>query len=185
MTVQLLKHKFTTEQYHLMHEAGVFSESDRLELINGEITEMSPIGKKHAVCVARLNELFFTRLLYKVQIWSQNPILLDNGSEPQPDLAILKRRDDFYAEGLPTPSDILLVIEVADSTIAYDREIKMPLYGATKIPEMWLFDLNKKAIEGYSQPSTTGYKRMQRYEENDIFSMLAFPDVNFTWQEMF
>jgi Uma2 family endonuclease len=185
MTVQLPTRKFTTEQYHLMHEAGVFAEGDRLELINGEIAEMSPIGRKHAVCVTRLNELFFSRLLGKVQIWSQNPILLNNGSEPQPDLAILKRREDFYAEALPTPSDILLVIEVADSTIAYDREVKSPLYAAAGIPEMWLFDLNRKIIEGYSQPSTLGYKRMQRYEQNDTFSMLAFPDVSFTWQEVF
>ncbi|MBD2187633.1 Uma2 family endonuclease [Pseudanabaena mucicola] len=185
MAAQLLTRKFTTEQYHLMYEAGVFAEGDRLELINGEITEMSPIGKKHAVCVTRLNELFFRHLLGKVQIWSQNPILLNNGSEPQPDLAILKRREDFYESSLPTPADILLIIEVADSTISYDREVKMPLYAAAGIPEMWLFDLNSKMIEGYSQPSTIGYKRMQRYEQNDTFSMIAFPDVTFAWQEVF
>ena len=137
MTVQLPTRKFTTEQYHLMHEAGVFAEGDRLELINGEITEMSPIDRKHAVCVTRLNELFFSHLLGKVQIWSQNPILLNDGAEPQPDLAILKRREDFYANSLPTPA-VLLIIEVADSTIAYDREVKMPLYAAAGIPEMWL-----------------------------------------------
>jgi len=185
MKAQLLTHKFTTDQYHLMHESGVFGEGDRLELINGEITEMSPIGRKHAVCVTRLTELFFSHLLGKVQIWSQNPILLDNGSEPQPDLVILKRREDFYADALPIPSDILLIIEVADSTIAYDREVKMPLYSVAGIPEMWLFDINRRVIEGYSQPSALGYKKMQRYEQNDEFSMLAFPDVTFAWQEMF
>jgi Uma2 family endonuclease len=194
MTVQLLTqnqnklaHKFllTTQQYHLMHETGVFQESDRLELINGEITEMSPIGRKHAVCVTRLQELFIIRLLGKVQIWSQNPILLDNGSEPQPDLAILKRREDFYADGLPTPEDILLIVEVADSSIDYDRDVKAPLYAAAGIPEMWLFDVNKKAIEGYSQPSTNGYKLIRRYDENDTLSILAFPDVTFNWNELF
>jgi len=185
MTVQLLTHKFTTQQYHLMHEAGVFSQGDRLELINGEITEMSPIGRKHAVCVTRLNELFFSRLLGKVQIWSQNPIRLGNNSEPQPDLAILKRRDDFYIEALPTPADILLIIEVADSTIAYDREVKMPLYASEGIPEMWLFDLNGRLIESYSQPSVRGYKRMQCHEQGDSFAMIAFPDISFSWQEMF
>ncbi len=185
MKAQLLTRKFTTEQYHLMHEAGVFLEGDRLELINGEIAEMSPIGRKHAVCVTRLTELFFSRLLGKVQIWSQNPIFLDNGSEPQPDLVILKRREDFYADALPIPSDILLIIEVADSTIAYDREVKMPLYAVAGIPEMWLFDINRKVIEGYSQPSTLGYKKMQRYEQNDVFSMIAFPDVTFIWQDIY
>jgi Uma2 family endonuclease len=167
-----------------MHEAGVFSEGDRLELINGEIKQMSPIGRKHATCVTRLNTLFVTRLLHKAIVWSQNPIRLDDNSEPQPDIAILKPRDDFYEEGLPTPSDILLIIEVADSTIAYDREVKAPLYAAAGIPEMWLFDVNKKAIEGYSQPSASGYKRMQRYEQNDTLSMISFPDVSFNWSEL-
>ncbi|WP_434684604.1 Uma2 family endonuclease [Pseudanabaena minima] len=194
MTVQLLtqnqnklanKFLLTTQQYHLMHEAGVFQEGDRLELINGEITEMSPIGRKHAVCVTRLQELFISRLLGKVQVWSQNPILLNNGSEPQPDLAILKRREDFYAGGLPTPEDILLIIEVADSSIDYDREVKALLYAAVGIPEMWLFDVNKKAIEGYSQPSANGYKLIRRYDENDTLSVLAFPDVTFNWNELF
>lgn len=194
MTVQLLTqnqnklaHKFllTTQQYHLMHEAGVFQEGDRLELINGEITTMSPIGRKHAVCVTRLQEVFIRRLLGKVQVWSQNPILLDNCSEPQPDLAILKRREDFYADGLPTPDDILLIIEVADSSIDYDRDIKAPLYATAGISEMWLLDVNKKAIEGYSQPSANGYKLIRRYDENDTLSMLAFPDVTFNWNELF
>ena len=185
MTVQLLTRKFTTEQYHLMHEAGVFAEGDRLELINGEITEMSPIGRKHAACVARLTKVFELKLGDRTIIWSQNPIRLVDNSEPQPDLAILKLRSDFYEDSLPIPTDILLIIEVADSTLTYDREIKMPLYASAGIPEMWLFDLNRKIIEGYSQPSALGYKRMQRYEQNDTFSMLAFPDVTFEWQEMF
>ena len=86
---------------------------------------------------------------------------------------------------MPTPADILLVIEVADSTIAYDREIKSVLYAAAGIPEMWLFDVNRKIIEGYSQPSALGYKRIQRYEQNDTFSMLAFSSVIFSCQEMF
>ncbi len=191
MTLPTLTHKLapkfllTTQQYHLMHEAGVFKDGDRLELINGEITAMSPIGRKHAVCVTRLQELFISRLLGRVQVWSQNPILLDNGSEPQPDLAILKRREDFYADGLPTPDDILLIIEVADSSIDYDRDVKVPLYASAAIPEMWLFDVNQKIIEGYSQPSPSGYKQIHRYDADDRLSMLAFPDVTFNWHELF
>ena len=185
MTVQLLTRKFTTEQYHLMHEAGVFAEGDRLELINGEITEMSPIGRKHAACVNRLVTLFTKKLGDRVIVSVQNPIRLADNSEPQPDLAILKPRNDFYEDSLPTSLDILLIIEVADSTISYDREVKMPLYSVAGIPKMWLFDLNRKAIERFSQPSALGYKQMQRYEQNDTFSMLAFPDVTFEWQEMF
>jgi len=185
MTAQLLTHKFTTQQYHLMHEAGVFPEGDRLELINGEITKMSPIGRKHAACINRLVEFFTQKLGTQIVLSVQNSIRLDDNSQPQPDLAILKRRNDFYEEGLPTPSDILLIIEVSDSTIAYDRDIKMPLYAAAGIPEMWLFDVNKKAIEGYSLPSSSGYKQMRRYEADDTLAMLAFPDVIFNWEELF
>lgn len=192
MTAQLLvpnihlnTHKFTTQQYHLMHEKGVFAEGDRMELINGEITEMSPIGRKHAVCVARTTRCFQIKLGDRAFIWTQNPIVLSDHSEPQPDLAILKWRDDFYTDALPTPDDILLIIEVSDSTIAYDREVKSFLYAANGIPEMWLFDVNKKFIEGYSQPSASGYKRMQRYEQNDTLSMLVLPDVIFDWKELF
>ena len=198
MTVQLLtddphnlvhefSHKFmlTTQQYHLMHEAGVFPHGDRLELINGEIREMSPIGRKHGACVNRLVTTFTQKLGVRIILSVQNSIRLDDNSEPQPDLAILKPRDDFYEAGLPTPDDILLIIEIADSTIAYDREIKAPLYAAAGIPEMWLFDVNKKAIEGYSQPSANGYKLIRRYDESDTLSMLAFPDVTFNWNELF
>jgi Uma2 family endonuclease len=177
--------KFTTEQYQMIYESGAFSEGDRLELINGELSKMSPIGLKHALCVARLTKRFELKLGDRTMIWAQNPILLDGNSQPQPDLAILKLRDDFYEEGLPTPSDILLIIEVSDSTTSYDRDIKMPLYAAAGIPEMWLFDINKKAIEGYSLPSSSGYKQMRRYEADDTLAMLAFPDVIFNWEELF
>ncbi|MFN9888998.1 MAG: Uma2 family endonuclease [Pseudanabaena sp.] len=191
MTAQLVTpsftsniHKFTVQQYHLMHEAGVFTEGDRYELINGEIREMSPIGIKHAVCVAKTARLLQITLGDQVFVWVQNPIILRNHSEPQPDLAILKWRDDFYASALPTPEDILLIIEVADSTIAYDRDVKMPLYAANGVPEMWLFDLNQQTIEGYSQPSASGYKRSQRYEQGDTLSLLAFPEVVFNWEAL-
>lgn len=192
MTVQLLdrsaiapKFKFTTQQYQLMHEAGFFDDGDRLELIDGEIKIMSPIGRKHATCVARLTDLFVNRLFRKAIIWPQNSIRLKDNSEPQPDLAILKFRDDFYEAGLPTPEDILLIIEVADSSIDYDRDVKSPLYSTAGIPEMWLFDVNQKIIEAYSQPSRFGYKQIHRYNEGDTLSILAFPDIMFNWNELF
>ncbi len=178
-------HKFTTKQYQLMYESGVFAEGDRYELINGEIREMSPIGIKHAVCVARTTRYVQIKLGDRAFVWAQNPILLSDYSQPQPDVAILKWRDDFYASALPTPDDILLIIEVADSTIAYDRDVKNPLYAANGIPEMWLFDVNQQIIEGYSQPSKLGYKRMQRYERGDNLAINAFPEVIFNWESLF
>ena len=192
MTVQLIElisnpHKFllTTDQYHLMHEAGVFQDGDRLELVNGEIQTMSPIGRKHVACIIRLVKLFEKKLGDRVMVSAQNSVRLDNHAEPQPDIAILKWRDDFYHEALPTPDDILLIIEVADSSLDYDRHVKAPLYAAAGIPEMWLFDVNKKIIEGYSQPSPNGYKLIRRYDEGDNLSILAFPDVTFNWNELF
>ena len=191
MTVQLIEpianpHKFllTTDQYHLMHEAGVFQDGDRLELVNGEIQTMSPIGRKHVACIIRLVKLFEKRLGDRVMVSAQNSIRLNNHAEPQPDIAILKWRDDFYHEALPTPDDILLIIEVADSSLDYDRHVKAPLYAAAAIPEMWLFDVNQKIIEGYSQPSPNGYKLLRRYDEGDKLSILAFPDVTFNWNEL-
>jgi Uma2 family endonuclease len=180
-----LKHKFTKEQYHQIAETGIFSQSDRLELIDGEIIKMSPIGRKHAACVARLNALFQEKLGKSTVIWVQNPISLDHGSEPQPDLALLLPRHDFYEFDLPTPKDILLVVEVADTTIAYDRNVKTSLYAGAEIAEMWLVDLNEQAIEAYSQPTVRGYKRMQKYEQDDTFSISAFPHLNFLWTDIF
>ena len=138
------KYKFTTQEYHLMSEVGIFAPEHRLELIKGEIVEMSPICRKHCACIAALNEILFTKFATKLNIWVQSSIRLDDGSEPQPDIALLRRRADFYRDSLPSPADILLVIEVADSTISYDRDVKMPLYAEFGIVEAWLIDVNGK-----------------------------------------
>jgi Uma2 family endonuclease len=179
------KFLLTTHQYHLMYEAGVFQEGDHYELINGEIRAMSPIGRKHVACIIRLDNVLQKKLGDRVMVSTQNSILLDDNSQPQPDLAILQPRDDFYESGLPTPEDILLIIEVADSSLDYDRDVKAPLYAAAGIPEMWLFDVNKRAIAVYSQPSALGYKQINLYNEGDSLSMLAFPELTFNWHELF
>ena len=179
------KFLLTTQQYQLMHEVGVFQEGDRYELINGEIQTMSPIGRKHVACIIRLDNLIQKKLGDRVLVSTQNSILLDNNSQPQPDLAVLKPRDDFYESGLPMPEDILLIIEVADSSLEYDRDVKAPLYAAAGISEVWLFDVNKRAIAVYSQPSALGYRQINFYNEGDSLSMLAFPELTFNWQELF
>jgi Uma2 family endonuclease len=166
-------HKFSSEQYHLMAIAGVFSHNQRIELIKGEIIEMSPIGKKHAAYVAKLQYLLHENFANRSIIWTQNSIKLDNGSEPQPDLALLKLRDDFYIESLPVPEDILLIIEVADSTLSYDRDIKMPLYAEFGILEAWLFDVNDKTLTRYTNPSQRGYKNTESLDGNDTVSVLG------------
>jgi Uma2 family endonuclease len=177
--------QFTVEQFQLMAEKGVFADSDRYELINGEIIAMSPIGTKHAACVSRLSKLLEKKLGDRVILSVQNSIQLANKSQPQPDIAVLKYRDDFYEESLPTPADILLIIEVADSSLEYDRDVKANLYGVAGIPQMWLFDVNTKTIMGFSQPSELGYKQTCLYTQGDRLSILAFEGVVFEWQELF
>jgi Uma2 family endonuclease len=171
----ITKYKFNAQQYHLMAEAGVFSHiyDHCLELIKGEIIQMSPIGRKHAAAVARLDRLLQQLFSSQAIIWTQNSIKLDDGSEPQPDLALLKFRDDFYIERLPIPEDILLIIEVADSTISYDRDFKMPLYAEFGISEAWLIDVNDKILSKYTNPSPRGYKASESLDGNDMISVLG------------
>ncbi|KOP25882.1 hypothetical protein AMR41_13360 [Hapalosiphon sp. MRB220] len=185
MTVQLLRRKFTVEQYHKMIESGILTEDDRVELIRGEIIEMSPIGTKHAACVKCLNKLLSRKLWDRVLIAIQDPVELNHNSQPQPDVALLKPRDDFYKTAHPQPQDIFLLIEVADSTVNYDREEKIPLYAEAKIIEVWLVDINEQIIEVYREPATDGYQNMQKLTRGQTLSIQAFSDVNITVDEIF
>ncbi|QLE56203.1 Uma2 family endonuclease [Nostoc sp. TCL26-01] len=185
MTVQLLRRKFTVQQYHKMIESGILTEDDRVELIRGEIIEMSPIGTKHAACVNRLINLLVQLLGKQVVVAAQNPVALNDNSQPQPDVALLKPRDDFYATAHPQPQDILLLIEVADSTIIYDREEKIPLYAAANILEVWLVDINEQIVEVYQQPIATGYQHIQKFDCGETLSIPGFPDVKITADEIF
>jgi len=184
MPVELLKRKFTVEQYHQMAEAGILTENDRVELIRGEIVEMSPIGRGHAACVNRLTELFVLRLAQTATLAVQNPVELDDNSEPQPDLTLLRRRADFYEAGHPYAEDILLVLEVADTTVECDCEVKIPLYAEDGITEVWLVDINGQCLEVYQQPSPNGYEDIQKYYRGQTLTIEAFPDVSFTVDEV-
>ncbi|MDF2387729.1 Uma2 family endonuclease [Nostoc ellipsosporum NOK] len=185
MSTQLLRRKFTVEQYHKMVESGILAEDDRVELIRGEIIEMSPIGTKHAACVNRLVNLLVQLLGKHVIVAAQNPIALNNTSEPQPDVALLKARDDFYATAHPQPQDIFLLIEVADSTIMYDREEKIPLYAEANIIEVWLVDINEEIVEVYQQPTAAGDQHMQKFASGQSLLIPGFPDVSITVNEIF
>lgn len=184
MSVQLLKRKFTVEEYNLMAEARVFKESDRLELIAGEIIEMSPVGMRHAACVRRLDTLLNQKLAGRAIVDTQNPIVLNNTSEPQPDVALLKLRADFYEAAHPRPVDCFLLVEVGDSTIDYDREVKIPLYAQSGIIEVWLIDLNGEAIEVYRQPGVNGYQYRSRFVRGQNLTVGAFANVSLTVDEV-
>jgi Uma2 family endonuclease len=183
MNLQLAKPRLNTfrlnvSQYHQMSEAGIFSENDKVELINGEILEMSPIGRRHTACVNRLNSVFSQLLGKKVIIAVQNPITLNNLSEPQPDIALLKPRADFYESGHPQPQDVFLLIEVADSSLEYDRDVKIPLYASSGITEVWLVDIYEQVIIVYRYPSENGYSDIQKLSRGEKMSIQAFPEVN-------
>ncbi len=180
MTGLPAKHLITASEFTRMSEAGIFHEDDRLELIEGEIIEMSPIGRRHAGRVRRLNNLL-ARMLGEDEalIDAQNPVVLGDFSEPQPDLALLKPRADFYADEHPQPEDVLLLIEVSDTSLAYDRDVKVPTYARYGIPEVWLADLKGAAVEIYRKPTAGGYAETRRLEDpEDVLSPGLLPQMS-------
>lgn len=184
MPVQLLRRKFTVKQYHQMAQSGILKEDDWVELLRGEIVEMSPIGRRHAACVRRLIRLFSQRLCDRVLVDAQDPVELDDNSEPQPDIALLRLRDDFYEAGHPQAEDVLLLVEVADTTIEFDREVKIPLYAEAGISEVWVVDINGQCLEVYQQPSSKGYQIIQKYYRGQSLTIQAFSAVSFTVDEV-
>lgn len=161
-----------------MGGAGIFSEDDRVELIEGEILQMSLIGSRHAASVNRLNTKFNNLLGNRAVVSVQNPILLNDFSEPQPDIAILAWREDFYANALPTATEVLLVIEVADTTVAYDRDVKLPSYARARIAEAWLVDLSAETVEVHSEPVNGAYRKVVSYRRSDALAPAKFPDIS-------
>ena len=157
MVVEVRRHSFTVDEFAKMGEAGIFTEDDRVELIDGEIREMAPIGSKHAGIVDRLTVMLVELLGRSAIVRVQNPVQLDLNNEPQPDIAILASRDDYYTAGHPKPGDTLLVIEVADSSIAYDLHEKAPLYARSMVPEVWVVDLVAEVVRVFRQPGPSGY----------------------------
>ena len=174
MSALLAKRFFTTTEYHKLLETGFFTEEDRVELIDGEIIAMSPIGPKHAGCVIRLITYLSRKVGRHALVNAQNPVWLNEYSEPQPDIALLKPREDFYMNSHPTPEDTLVAIEVADSTLEGDRQIKLPKYAQAGVPEFWLVDLVNNRIEVHALPNEGVYQevRIILHHQNIISRML-------------
>lgn len=166
-----------------MAQAGIFREDDRVELLDGEILEMTPIGSRHAACVARLTARF-SRVQANAIVWVQNPIRLSERSEPQPDLALLRPRPDFYSQAHPGPGDVLLVVEVAETSVEVDRDVKVPLYARAGIPEVWLVDLAGGCIEVCRKPTPQEYQEVQRVLRGQHIFPQAFPDLGIAVDEV-
>ncbi len=173
MSTQVSRRLFTTKEYHQMLEAGILSEDDRVELIAREIVEMAPIGSRHAACVDRLNRLFSLYSEERAIVRVQSPIHVSEHSEPQPDVALLRPCADFYTHAHPQPQDILLVVEVAEPSVEYDR-----------IVEAWLVDLSTEHVEAYRNPSPQGYREIRRLERGQLLQLQTFQELELAVDEV-
>jgi Uma2 family endonuclease len=190
---EVKKRRFGVGEYHRMAEAGILGEDDRVELVHGEIVEMTPIGSRHHACVMRLNRMLVEFCAsseagdYIVSV--QGPLLLDESNEPQPDVAVLRGRADFYEVDLPGAADALLVIEVSDTTLAYDRNVKLPLYAGASVPEAWIVDLGRRRVELYANPAAgasglLSYTSTKSFDEGEEVRSLVLPSLVLSVREI-
>ncbi|MCP4426371.1 MAG: Uma2 family endonuclease [Chloroflexi bacterium] len=215
MFVQVERRLFTVSDYHQMAQTGVLTADDRVELIRGEIIAISPIGVRHAACVARLTDLFTFHFRGQAIVSVQNPVRLNEMSEPEPDVMplrmrsqikfdkethpqrldrypkskvksgqALKYRDDYYAKEAPTGKDVLLAVEVLDSTFAYDKSVKQPLYAQANIPEVWIINLVDNGIEIHHVPKGDQYAKSRKAYWEDAVTAVSFPDIQFITKEL-
>ena len=179
-----VRHLLTTHDFHKMGEAGIIGEDDRIELIEGELIDMAPIGSLHAGTVMRLTSLFTQALAGRAILSPQNPVLLADRTETQPDIAVLRNRTDFYRNSHPVPEDVLLLIEVADTTLSYDRDIKIPLYARHGIPEVWLIKLNARSLEVYRGPTKEGYRELIRPKNSESVTLCRLSNISIALAEL-
>jgi Uma2 family endonuclease len=172
------RHLCTVDEYYRLSELGLLAPDRRTELIDGEIFDMPSIGPGHAGTVEGLGDLLRDRLGSRAFVRSQNPVHLGLRAEPQPDIAVVRRRDDYYRSGHPTPDDVFLVVEVADSTLTFDRKTKVPLYARAGIREYWIVDLIHAEIMVHRDPERSRYRSMRAFKHGEVIAPLAFPDVS-------
>jgi Uma2 family endonuclease len=175
MAVEPATHRFTVDEYYRMVEVGILDPHSRVELIEGVITDMPPIGPEHAGGLNRGGYAF--REFHEVAtVTSQVPLRIDDRNEPIPDFMLLRRRDDFYRSAHPTPTDVLLVVEVSDTSLRTDRGIKASMYARAGIEEYWVVDLANRRLHRYRDPSESGYRLVSTHRAGEMLASLAFPD---------
>lgn len=173
MEVAVAKRLITVEEYYKMAEVGILKPEDRVELLNGELFEMSPTGSRHAGIVNRLARMLNILLQDQVSVGIQTPVRIDHINEPEPDISILNYRLDDYSSSHPGPNDVLLVIEVASSSIRYDREVKMPIYARSGIPEFWIIDIENQLIEVFRKPKGRMYTDKQIFNSREDIPLMG------------
>lgn len=179
MHIDSAKKLFSVDEFYRMADAGIFTEDDRVELIDGEVFEMSPIGTRHLGCVNGASAMFWEAFSGRVVVSVQNALRLSDNTEPQADIVLLKLREDAYRGKRPEAEDALLVVEVSDTTLVLDRDVKLPRYAAAGVPEVWIEDLEANALLVYRDPTANAYARFLNLGPGDTVSVGAFPDVPF------
>ena len=177
MDTPVRRRRFTVDEYDCMGRAGILHEDERVELIDGEIIQMAAMGARHASCIIFLTEWFILRLAGRALLSPQTPLRLGPRQEPEPDVALLRPRPDRYATGHPGPADVLLIIEVADTSLEYDRDVKLLRYAASGIPEVWIIDLEGERVLVYRRPHSGGYEYTETVELGGTLVPQAFPDL--------
>lgn len=180
-----VRKQFTVSDFARMRETGILTEDDRVELLDGEIYVMSPIGPLHVAIVNKLNKILSKHIGDKGIISVQNPIRLNDRGEPQPDIAVLNPREDFYTQALATTDDILLVIEVSDTTLEYDREQKLPKYADAHISEVWIVDAGAQVVEQYTQPLQGTYTQLYKVLFGNTITATKISGLNFSTDLIF
>lgn len=179
VTIMLTRHKLNMDDYYRMADAGILGEEDRIELIDGELIDMAPIGQGHIATVNSLNRALVMACGEKAIVSVQNSVGLDRLNVPQPDFAVFRPRADFYATGeRPGPSDILLLVEVANSSPRYDRTVKLPLYARAGIAELWIVDLNRRLLDASRRPSGSEYAETATHRPGEHLTLAAAPDIS-------
>ena len=180
------RHKLDVDAYHALGEAGILPHDARVELIEGDIIDMAPIGQDHAGTVNRLNEVLVLACRGRAIVSVQNPVRLDRFSEPQPDFAILRPRADFYTTGEPAgAADALLLIEVADTSLKYDSTVKLPLYARTGIPEYWIVNLKARTLEAHRYPTAEGYAETNTHGPGIQLPLVHAPEIIIPLDQVF
>jgi Uma2 family endonuclease len=177
MSAPLPRHKLNLTDYHRMIEAGIFTPEQRIELLEGELFDMAPIGPAHSGTTNYLTRLFFQAVGDKAIVSVQNPIMLGDNSEPQPDLCLLCSREDFYEKSHPAATDVLLLIEIADTSASADRAYKIPLYARHGIPEVWLIDVKRQQLEIHRQPEQGQYRQVYLAQPNERIALSQLAEI--------
>jgi Uma2 family endonuclease len=184
MSATMTRRRFSVDEYYCMGKAGILKPNERTELIEGEVVVMPPIGPAHSEGNSRTHASFHDRLRGRAVVRNQNPIHLPDDSEPQPDIVLARLRPEGYRAAHPRPEDIYLVVEISDTTLATDRNVKLPLYARSGIPETWLMNLPEDRIEVYRDPAPEGYRSITLVPRDGTVTPLAFPDVSIPCAEL-